>query len=196
MKYRTIVIDPPWKVKCNLVDSKFYRCGKPMPYKMMSDEELIAFPINDFAEPSCDLFMWATLTKIPSALKIVEAWGFKYHILLTWDKTNGIGLNGFHRKTEHIVYAYRGKMGVDKGKGKYIPALFTEKLTTHSTKPNIIYEILKDRTKEPRIDIFARRKIDGFDCWGDEAPLSNASIKSFQQSKLISQASKDSEKSG
>jgi len=28
--------------------------------------------------------------------------------------------------------------------------------------------IIKERTQEPRIDIFARRKIEGFDGWGDE----------------------------
>jgi len=167
-KYKTIVIDPPWKVNCNLKNTKFYRCGKPMPYKMMSDEELIKFPINDFAEEQCDLFIWATLTKIPIAINLLKEWGFKYHILLTWNKTNGIGLNGFHRKTELVVYGYRGKMGIERGKGKYIPTLFEEKLTTHSTKPNIFYSLIKERTQSPRIDIFARKRHDGFDTWGDE----------------------------
>jgi site-specific DNA-methyltransferase (adenine-specific) len=176
MKYNTVVIDPPWKVHCNLNNTRFYRCGKPMPYKMMTDEEIQNFPINDFANENCDLFMWTTLTKLPIALKIVKAWGFKYHILLTWDKTNGIGLNGFHRKTEHLVYAYRGKMGVDRGKGHYIPTMFTEKLTTHSTKPKKIYEILEQRSKEPRIDIFARRRINGFDAWGDEVDNSQTNL--------------------
>ncbi len=168
MKYRTIVIDPPWKVKSNLVDTKFYRCGKPLPYKVMADEEIIDFPIHDFADINCDLFMWTTLTKLPVALKIAEKWGFKYHVLLTWDKTNGIGLNGFHRKTELVVYAYKGKMGVDVGKGHYIPTLFTEKLTTHSTKPKLFYSILKGRTSAPRIDLFARQRHEGFDAWGDQ----------------------------
>jgi len=167
-KYKTIVIDPPWKVNCNLKDNKYYRCGKPMPYKMMSDKEILDFPIQSFMDTNCDLFMWVTLSKLPVGLEIIRLWGFKYHILITWDKTNGIGLNGFHRKTELIIYAYNGKMGIDRKKGKYIPTLFQEKLTTHSTKPNLFYEIVKERTKEPRIDIFARKKHEGFDAWGDE----------------------------
>ena len=36
MKYKTIVIDPPWQVKNNLTNTKYYRTGKPMPYKMMT----------------------------------------------------------------------------------------------------------------------------------------------------------------
>jgi len=170
MKYKTIVIDPPWKVNCNLKNTKFYRCGKPMPYKMMTDEELTEFKIHDFADDNCDLFMWVTQTKLPSGLEIMKKWGFKYHCCITWDKTNGIGLNGFHRKTEMVIYGYKGKMGIDKGKGHYIPTLFMEKLTTHSTKPHKFYNLIRDRTQEPRIDMFARRSIVGFDSWGDEAP--------------------------
>ena len=168
MKYKTIVIDPPWKINCNLKDTKYYRCGKPMPYKLMTDKEIESFPIDDFADKEYDLFMWVTLTKLPIALKIMEKWGFKYHIILVWDKTNGIGLNGFHRKTELVIYGYRGKMGINRGKGKYIPTLFVEKLTTHSTKPNLFYELIKQRTLEPRIDIFARKRHNGFNAYGDE----------------------------
>ena len=169
-KYRTIVIDVPWKISCNLKDTKYYRCGKKFPYELMSDEDIMKFPIEDFANIDCDLFMWVVQSKLPIAVKIIKKWGFKYHCCLTWDKTNGIGLNGFHRKTELVLYGYKGKMGIDRGKGKYIPTLFKEKLTTHSTKPNIFYELIRIRTQEPRIDIFNRRQIYGFDGWGNESP--------------------------
>jgi N6-adenosine-specific RNA methylase IME4 len=59
-------------------------------------------------------------------------------------------------------------MGVLKTKGHYIPTLITEKLTTHSAKPRLFYTILKDRTLEPRIDIFARKRHEGFEAWGNE----------------------------
>lgn len=170
MKYRTIVIDPPWQISCNLKDTKYYRCGKPLPYPVMSDDKILDFPIDDFADNDCDLFLWTTHSKLPIALKILEKWGFKYHCLLTWDKTNGIGLNGFQRKTEFVVYGYKGKMGIDRSNGRYIPTLFKEKLTSHSVKPNIFYELIRTRTKEPRIDIFNRRNIFGFDGWGNESP--------------------------
>lgn len=167
-KYRTIVIDFPWDIKCNLVDTKFYRCGKPLPYKVMPDKEILDFPIDNFADKDCDLFVWVTHSKLPFGLELVKRWGFKYHCLLTWDKTNGIGLNGFQRRTEMVIYAYRGKMGIVRTKGHYIPTLITEKLTTHSTKPTLFYTTLKGRTLEPRIDIFARKRHEGFEAWGDE----------------------------
>lgn len=167
-KYKTVVIDFPWNIKSNFTDERYYRCGRPMPYKVMSDEEIINFPIDDFANKNCDLFVWVTHSKLPFVLKLLEKWGFKYHCLITWDKTNGIGINGFQRRTEMVVYGYRGKMGVLRTRGHYIPTLITEKLTTHSTKPMIFYQILKERTLEPRIDIFARKRHTGFAAWGDQ----------------------------
>jgi site-specific DNA-methyltransferase (adenine-specific) len=177
-KYRTVVIDPPWQVCCNLTNVKFYRTGKKLPYGTMSDAEIAQFPINDFAEEECDLFMWTTHTKLPIALKIIEAWGFKYHVLLTWDKEAGVCINGFYRKTELVVYGYRGKQGIDVKEGHYLPTLFRQKATEHSQKPSVFYELLRQRTLEPRIDIFARKRHYGFDAYGDqveshiEVPLS------------------------
>lgn len=168
-KYRTIVIDPPWRVVCGFTKVKFYRIGRKLPYKTMLDKEISNFPINDFAlQESCDLFMWATQTKLPIALNIIKKWGFKYHALLTWDKCGGVCINGFYRRTEFVVYSYRGKQGIDIGKGSYIPTLFKEKSKRHSQKPDVFYELLRKRSAKPRIDIFARKRHYGFDAYGDE----------------------------
>ena len=134
----------------------------------MTDKEITDFPINNFAENNCDLFMWVTHTKIPVGLEIVKQWNFKYHVLLTWDKAGGVCINGFYRRTELVIYAYRGKMGVDVGKGSYLPTFFREIKTNHSAKPDVFYKLLRDRTQEPRIDIFARKRHIGFDAWGDQ----------------------------
>lgn len=166
-KYRTIVIDPPWKLNCNLKDSKYYRCGKPLPYKTMTDNEMLDFPISCFAEQDCDLFLWVTQSKLPFGLKLIESWGFKYHVTITWDKTNGVSLNGIQRRTEMILYGYKGRMGINQ-KGRFIPTLIREKLKEHSRKPDVFYAILKRNTQSPRIDIFARQRRTGFDAWGDE----------------------------
>lgn len=88
MKYRTVVIDPPWRVGAGLekLSLDCYRIARPLPYDTMTDSEIMAFPINDFADKECDLFLWTTHTKLPLALSILQAWGFKYHALMSWDK--------------------------------------------------------------------------------------------------------------
>lgn len=164
MKYKTIVIDPPWLLG-NLSLNKFPR---KINYTMMKDEEIQQFPINDYADNSCGLFMWVTLGKLPIALDIIKSWGFKYHVLLTWYKPNMLNFLGFGRNSEHVIFAYRGKFNINTGEGSYIPTVFKGKNVKHSQKPDEFYEILRARTPEPRIDIFARRRHFGFDAYGNQ----------------------------
>ncbi len=166
-KYQTIVIDPPWTVKNNLKDLRYYRTGKKMPYPLMSDDEILNFPIDNFADDRCDLFLWSITSKIPLCFEILKAWNFRYMDFFAWDKKIGVPVNGVYRRVEWIVYAYRGKMGINK-KGKFIPSMFDEKRGRHSRKPDILYDTLRKNTREPRIDIFAREKRNGFNVWGNE----------------------------
>jgi N6-adenosine-specific RNA methylase IME4 len=166
-KYRTIVIDPPWTVKNNLKDLKYYRTGKKMPYPTMSDLDILKFPINKFADDQCDLFMWTITSKIPIAFDIIKWWGFRYVDFFAWDKEIGVPVNGVYRSVEWVIYAYNKKMGINK-KGSFINTMFREKRGKHSRKPDIFYNKLKENTQEPRIDIFAREHRDGWDAWGNE----------------------------
>jgi len=166
-KYQTIVIDPPWTVKNNLKNLKYYRTGKKMPYPLMSNDEIMFFPINNFADDRCDLFLWSITSKIPFCFEILKVWNFRYMDFFAWDKGIGVPVNGIYRRVEWIIYAYKGKMGINK-KGSFIPSMFYEKRGKHSRKPDILYKILRENTKEPRIDIFAREKREGWDVWGNE----------------------------
>ena len=40
----------------------------------------------------------------------------------------------------------------------------------HSSKPDEFYNLIREMSPEPRIDIFARKSRVGFDTWGDESP--------------------------
>jgi N6-adenosine-specific RNA methylase IME4 len=173
LKYKTIVIDFPWDIKPMILK----KYAKPLPYTTMKDKEIMEFPINDYADKDCDLFLWCTHSTLEQALKLFTLWKFKYHCLLTWDKINGYSVSGFTRKTEFVIYGYKGKMGI-KQKGKFIPTLFKESSNGHSKKPRIFYDLLIKSTTGPRIDIFSRKKHQGFDSWGNEAkePLTLSSF--------------------
>lgn len=165
-KYKTIVIDPPWEVK--FVSAGVH--GKPvteLPYKTMTLDEIKAFPINDFAEDECSLFLWTTNKYLDASFDILKEWGFNFKVVITWDKTEGINTGGFTRRAEFLLFAYRGKFSMDVTK-KYFPTVITEKWTTNSAKPKIAYELIKERFPEPRIDIFARKRHPGFDAYGDQ----------------------------
>mgnify|MGYP001565495908 FL=1 len=164
-KYNTIVIDPPWPMEFMQLDMRSNQVE--MPYPVMSIDEIKAFPIKEIANDDCNLFLWTTHKFIPVSFEILNTWGFEYHVCLTWDKTNGRSLFGFNRRTEFVLYAHKGKITVNQ-RGHFIDTIFTEKLREHSRKPDIFYQILKNNTPEPRIDIFSREKRDGFNQWGNE----------------------------
>jgi len=170
------VIDPPWPV--DFVKRKCRPNQKSMPYELMSYEEILNFPIDDFSDKDSYLFLWTTQKFLPKAFQILEKWNFKYHCLLTWDKNDGMVMFGFRRQTEFILFAHRGKLSFFK-KGKPIPTIFYEKLKRNSQKPDSFYRMLVRAYPEPRVDIFARRKHEGFDVWGNDRELETESLERF-----------------
>ena len=49
-----------------------------------------------------------------------------------------------------------------------IPSLVYAKITKHSKKPEESFEMFDKMSHEPRIELFARNKRDGWDSWGNE----------------------------
>jgi N6-adenosine-specific RNA methylase IME4 len=167
-KYNTIVIDPPWKVKNNLTDIKYYRSGSQrMPYGQMDDREIMMLPIDKISNDNCDLFIWSITSKIPVCFELLKWWGFKYIDFFAWDKEIGVPVNGVYRSVEWVIYGYKGKMGINKS-GKFINSMIREKRTIHSRKPDVFYDVLKTNTKEHRLDMFAREQREGWDVFGNE----------------------------
>lgn len=166
-KYNVIYADPPWNIGSFVLD----KWDSPLEdkYPTMSLDELKRLDLYSLKDQNCVLFMWSTLTTIPDALELMKAWGFKYHIMLTWDKGNGWSSTGFHRKTEVILVGYVGKITeVINQFGNYIPTVFYEAKKEHSQKPEIMYNYLISNTKGKRLEMFAREKKEGFDVWGNE----------------------------
>ena len=167
MKYKTIVIDPPWQI------NKIKRKARPnqidMDYKTMSLKEIQELPINKISDENSVLFLWTIQKYLPVSYELLKRWGFKYLLTLTWNKNNGLCLFGFHWKTEFVIVGYKGKIDMYP-KRKTIPSVFEGKSKKHSTKPDEFYNMVRTSFPKPRIDIFNRRSIKGFEGWGDESP--------------------------
>ena len=175
LKYRTIVIDPPWKLSlCNPKNCRHGGIAKELPYKTMTDEEIGDFDMQQFVEVQCDLFLWTTKAKIHSAFHIMEKWGFHYANFFVWNKLDGLNNNGVHSILEFVLYGYKGRNGLNYKKP--IDAYFAEKRKRHSQKPDLFYSTILKVTGSPRIDIFARKRHFGFDAWGDEVDNSQVTL--------------------
>lgn len=168
-KYQIIVADPPWEIEKIRKRVRPYQIK--MDYSMMSIDEIKSLPVGEIADDTCMLFLWVIDKYLFDAKSVIEAWGFKYHLTMAWDKTNGLAMYGFNRQTEFVVVGLKGKHEAYP-KRRTISTSFTAKSLAHSQKPDIFYMML-DVLEGERIDLFARGKRNSlygkhWDVWGDE----------------------------
>lgn len=165
-KYNIIYADPPWKYTGNFWNKKHYPC---VPIK-----EIYNFPIDKIAAENCALFLWVTFPILPQALETVKRWGFDYTtVAFVWIKTNKLnskpffGLGSWTRANAEIcVLGFRGKL---KRQSKKISQIILSPIREHSRKPDEIREkIVALLGNLPRIELFARQNVKGWDCWGNE----------------------------
>jgi N6-adenosine-specific RNA methylase IME4 len=162
-KYQTIVIDPPWDMK------KIERDNRPeqydFDYPTMKEEELKEFDLESFAADDCHLYLWTTHRFLPMALRLAEHWGFRYQCMLAWIKNVGMTPFSWMYSYEPILFCKRGSLELQV-LGKRLD--FNAKVRKHSRKPNEFYNLVREVSPGPRIDIFSREKRDGFDQFGNE----------------------------
>ena len=165
-KYRTIVIDPPWPIEKILRDVTPNQ--EAFAYSTMTLEEIGNFPISDIAqEDGCHIYLWTTQKYLPIAFEILDAWGFKYIFTMVWHK-NG-GFQPFNLPQYNCEFILFGRMGaLEFTTIKNFFCCFNGKRMGHSIKPDEFYDIIREVSPEPRIDIFNRRHINGFDRYGTE----------------------------
>jgi N6-adenosine-specific RNA methylase IME4 len=162
--YDVIVIDAPWDQGLFVLDATPESVG--LNYPTMSEEQLLALKIP--AANDCHLWLWTTHRFLPSALRLLEAWGFKYICTFVWHKRTGFQpLHLPKYNCEFSLYARKGNPQFVDTKSFF--TCFEAPTREHSEKPEEFYEMVRRVTAGRRLDMFSRRKIEGFDGWGNEA---------------------------
>jgi N6-adenosine-specific RNA methylase IME4 len=150
----------------------------------MSVPELSALPVWDLAADNCALCMWATRPKMREALTVMRAWGFEYITeLFTWVKLNPswssypvflddvyAGLGHYTRaNTEGLLLGRRGRLTVQDNTVRQVIHAARGR---HSAKPAVARKRIVSLFGDvPRIELFARESVDGWDVWGNDASL-------------------------
>lgn len=172
-KYRTIVVDPPWKVHrppLFVGSGDFTKTSKNrrLPYETMSLAEIAALPVGLLAAENCHLYLWAINRYVEDSFRIVREWGFKPSTLLTWCKPSfGIGPGGAYAiTTEFCLFA---RKGVGAYESRYPTSWWQWPRGEHSAKPEAFLDVVEQVSPAPRLEMFARRDRLGWDTWGNES---------------------------
>ena len=182
-KFATVVIDPPWDVALGPVFAVNPGGGLFAPdltYKRLSLEELAALPVGETLADDGLLFCWTIEQFLYDTPALLEAWGCPKWFTMTWHKTNGPQFPGKPKYTgEWCLVGRRGRPAFTNTKA--FSTVNTWPVTGHSRKPEGFYDLLRRVTPGPRLDIFGRRRIAGFESWGNEAPEGVALPDHYQQ---------------
>lgn len=168
MKFRTILIDPPWPQVNSGKRSrpKGDHGGEDLPYPTMELSDILALPVGMFAEPESHLWLWTTNQFLGEGLQLMKAWGFKYLAPIHMLKPTGMG-NYFIHRTQTLLMGYREKC-VFAG-ARYLPNVVeVSSVPRHSEKPVEFYEMIEAVSQPNRLELFARNKRDGWSVWGNE----------------------------
>ncbi|WP_260686734.1 MT-A70 family methyltransferase [Rhizobium leguminosarum] len=169
---------------------------KGLPYPSMSVDELMALCAGAKSPftPDAILYFWSTTNRLRDAMRIIEAWGFKFMTMITWDKVN-IGMGRWVRdRTEHLLICKRGDFpGLDLYTEKP-ESLYSEVKTEHSRKPVWFAEQIERLYPDMRkLELFQRkdsladddvRRNGSWIFWGNQAEEAEAPKSEESLSKL------------
>ena len=180
-KYEIIYADPPYSYYNDMSVSPDVTTVKGMrrpPYSVLSTDDIANLKIKDMAAENAILFIWTTDYHLGKCItKIIPAWGFEYKTVgFVWAKKDKRG------KQVSFMGAYTKKSGCElcliatKGKDAHklvvkhnVNSFIEFPRALHSEKPDKVRKAIEELCgKRTRLELFARKKAEGWDCMGLE----------------------------
>ncbi len=167
VKYKTIVVDPPWPQRMTgAYKRRRHKRAETLPYEPMSLGDIKALPIAPLATEDAHLWLWTTNQFLGHGFAMLKAWGFTYLAPVHAIKPSGLG-NYFVHRSQTILFAYKTQCRFPLK--RYAPNIIhVGNPKRHSEKWDITYEYIESISPGPRLELFARKKREGWDVWGDE----------------------------
>lgn len=164
-RYNLVYADPPWSYGNTMPD---YFTEQEDHYPVMSLTDICALPIKDILADNAVMFLWVTSPILEESFEVIKAWGFKYKTSFVWDKVKHN--MGHYNSVRHELLLVCVKGSFKPQQVKLFDSVQSIERTTHSKKPKEfrdIIEYLYPNTK--KIELFARKKNEGWATWGNEA---------------------------
>lgn len=179
-KFDIIYADPPWNYSGKLqfdksskskekidLSKKIFISSASFKYPTLTTSEMMKIPIQEIAKDDCLLFMWTTNPHLAQAVELGKAWGFEYRtVAFVWDKMNHNPGQYTLSNCELCLVFKRGRIPRPRG-ARNIQQLVRSPRKEHSEKPiEVMQAIEKMFPTQERIELFARRKTEGWSAWG------------------------------
>ena len=182
--YGAILADPPWHFKvwagqrCNGAGN--LSSAKAPDYDAMKDEDIAALSVSDLAAEDCVLFLWTCWPVLRRSFAIIDAWGFTFKTCaFAWTKADATQIEMFQDDVEPFMglgYWTRANSEVcllaTRGQPKRLNAgvrqAIIEPRREHSRKPDCVQGRIERLVAGPYLELFARQRRPGWDCWGNE----------------------------
>ena len=172
-QYNVIYADPPWAFDNKNTGGSMIS-GASGHYDVMTFQDICDLPVQRISADDCILFMWWVASQPQEALEVVKAWGFELKTMtgFNWVKKTKhwkdfFGMGFYTRQgSENCLIAVRGK---PKRVSASVRAVVQERTGRHSEKPQIFRDkILELMGDVPKVELFARTVMPGWDVWGNE----------------------------
>ena len=170
--YKTVLADPPWEYE-DKQSGLASRGAATSAYSVMKLEDIKKLPIKHIADKDSLLLLWATSPMLLKALEVMHAWGFTYRtIAFVWVKLNPLAVGMYSGLgswvNSNVEFVLLGKRGNPERLSRDVKQLIFAPRREHSRKPEEIFDRVERLSSPPYIELFARRKRAGWDCWGNE----------------------------
>jgi N6-adenosine-specific RNA methylase IME4 len=184
-QYDIIYADPPWHYNGKMqfdksgkgvdeidLSKSIFISSSAFKYPTMPTRELMAIPVASVAKDDCLLFMWTTNPHLAQAIELGAAWGFDYKtVAFVWDKMVHNPGQYTLSNCELCLVFKRGRIPRPRG-ARNVQQLIRSPRRGHSRKPDEVRDAIKSMfPTQSRIELFARERSEGWDCWGLDLAL-------------------------
>jgi N6-adenosine-specific RNA methylase IME4 len=169
-KYSIIYADPPWSYNDKMSGNR----GAEYKYEVHDIKWITNLPVKNISKEDSILFLWVPMPHLEVCWSIIHSWGFIYKTsAFTWVKKNkkkdsyfwGCG-NWTRSNPELCLLSVKGN---PKRISASVHSVIDSKIQEHSKKPDETRnKILQLCGNLPRIELFARQEVPGWDCFGNE----------------------------
>lgn len=194
-RFDIIYADPPWDYNGKLqfdktsksadkvdLSKKIFISSAAFKYPTLKTPELMKIPVDGIAKNDCLLFMWTSNPHLAQAIELGKAWGFEYRtVAFVWDKMSHNPGKYTLSNCELCLVFKRGRIPRPRG-ARDVQQLVRSPRGEHSEKPAEVRQAIEKMfPTQERIELFARKRTDGWSAWGIDVLEVAGAIGSHQQ---------------